>query len=189
MLPAALSYNRAMRVVVSDFISLDGVVQAPGGEQEDTDGGFRHGGWSMPFFDPEAMGAADRRGHGRTEALLFGRRTWEGMAAAWPEQRRRPVRRPDERHHEVRRLADARRGGIAWTDTTLLPADGAIGAMRGCGRSRWGLLVGELAAGPPARRERPRRRVPPDGRADPARRRQAIFPPMVTGRARSSWFR
>ena len=44
-----------MRIIISDFISLDGVVQAPGGREEDTDGGFEHGGWSMPFFDPEAM--------------------------------------------------------------------------------------------------------------------------------------
>jgi hypothetical protein len=41
-----------MRVVVSEFMSLDGVVQAPGGPAEDTSGGFRHGGWSMQFFDP-----------------------------------------------------------------------------------------------------------------------------------------
>ena len=45
-----------MRIILSDFISLDGVVQAPGGKDEDTDGGFRHGGWSMPLFDPEVMG-------------------------------------------------------------------------------------------------------------------------------------
>ena len=45
-----------MRVVISEFISLDGVVQAPGGPEEDTSGGFRHGGWSMPYFDPEVMG-------------------------------------------------------------------------------------------------------------------------------------
>ncbi|MGZ4760406.1 MAG: dihydrofolate reductase family protein, partial [Acidimicrobiales bacterium] len=41
-----------MRVVASEFISLDGVVQAPGGPQEDTSGGFSHGGWSHQFFDP-----------------------------------------------------------------------------------------------------------------------------------------
>ncbi len=42
-----------MRIVITEFISLDGVVQAPGGPHEDTDGGFAHGGWSQPFFDPD----------------------------------------------------------------------------------------------------------------------------------------
>ena len=41
-----------MRVVVSEFMSLDGVVQAPGGSEEDTSGGFRHGGWSIPLLRP-----------------------------------------------------------------------------------------------------------------------------------------
>jgi hypothetical protein len=45
-----------MRVVVNEFMSLDGVVQAPGGAEEDTDGGFRHGGWSAPYFDLDVMG-------------------------------------------------------------------------------------------------------------------------------------
>lgn len=42
-----------MRIIITDFISLDGVVQSPGGKDEDTDGKFQHGGWSMPFFDPD----------------------------------------------------------------------------------------------------------------------------------------
>jgi hypothetical protein len=69
-----------MRIVVNEFMSLDGVVQAPGGAEEDTDGGFAHGGWSARYFDPEVMGAAIGEGMKAAEALLFGRRTWEG----WP---------------------------------------------------------------------------------------------------------
>jgi len=75
-----------MRIVISEFISLDGVVQAPGGAEEDTDGGFQHGGWSMPFFDPEVMGAAIDEISKRNDALLYGRRTWQVMAGAWPER-------------------------------------------------------------------------------------------------------
>src|SRR5580765_7753973 len=75
-----------MRVVVHEFMSLDGVVQAPGGAEEDTDGGFAHGGWSMPFFDMEVMGSAIGDAMASTEALLFGRRTWQTMAAAWPDR-------------------------------------------------------------------------------------------------------
>jgi dihydrofolate reductase len=75
-----------MRIVVSEFMSLDGVCQAPGGPEEDLDGGFRHGGWSMPFFDPEAMGAASGEVSAKTDALLYGRRTWQVMAGAWPDR-------------------------------------------------------------------------------------------------------
>ena len=75
-----------MRIVISEFISLDGVVQAPGGRNEDTDGGFRHGGWSMRYFDPEVMGTAIDEMSQRTDALLQGRRTWQVMAGAWPRR-------------------------------------------------------------------------------------------------------
>ena len=75
-----------MRVVASEFMSLDGVVQAPGGPQEDTSGGFRHGGWSMQYFDPDVMGQAIDELAKRCEALLQGRRTYQVSAAAWPER-------------------------------------------------------------------------------------------------------
>ena len=75
-----------MRVVVSEFISLDGVVQAPGGPAEDTSGGFRHGGWSMRYFDPEVMGAVVDEFAERSDALLQGRRTYQVSAAAWPQR-------------------------------------------------------------------------------------------------------
>jgi len=75
-----------MRVVVSEFVSLDGVAQAPGGPEEDTSGGFRHGGWSMPYFDPEVMGPVIGGIAERSEALLQGRRTYQVSAAAWPER-------------------------------------------------------------------------------------------------------
>lgn len=75
-----------MRLVVSEFMSLDGISQAPGGPEEDTDGGFAHGGWSMPWFDPEIMGGAFDAAMADTEALLLGRRTWQTMAAAWPDR-------------------------------------------------------------------------------------------------------
>jgi dihydrofolate reductase len=75
-----------MRVVVSEFMSLDGVVQAPGGPEEDTSGGFRHGGWSMPYFDPVVMGAVVDGFAAQNEVLLQGRRTYEVSAAAWPSR-------------------------------------------------------------------------------------------------------
>ena len=75
-----------MRVVVSEFMSLDGVVQAPGGPEEDTSGGFRHGGWSGQFFDPDVMGQVIGEFAQRNGALLQGRRTYQVSAAAWPER-------------------------------------------------------------------------------------------------------
>jgi dihydrofolate reductase len=75
-----------MRVLVSEFMSLDGVVQAPGGAEEDTSGGFRHGGWSMPFFDPDVMGRVVGGYAEHNEVLLQGRRTYQVSAEAWPER-------------------------------------------------------------------------------------------------------
>ena len=75
-----------MRVVAMEFMSLDGVVQAPGGPSEDTSGGFRHGGWSMKFFDPEVMGPAVEQIAEQSEVLLQGRRTYQVSAEAWPDR-------------------------------------------------------------------------------------------------------
>ena len=46
------------KLFVHEFMTLEGIMQAPGGPEEDTDGGFSHGGWSIPYFDPDVMGAA-----------------------------------------------------------------------------------------------------------------------------------
>ena len=75
-----------MRVVASEFMSLDGVVQAPGGPEEDTSGGFRHGGWSGQFFDPAAMGPVIAGFAQEGGALLQGRRTYQVSAGAWPSR-------------------------------------------------------------------------------------------------------
>ena len=75
-----------MRTLITEFISLDGVVQAPGGPKEDTDGGFRHGGWSLQFFDPETMGGTFDELAAQSDALLQGRRTYQVSAGAWPNR-------------------------------------------------------------------------------------------------------
>ena len=119
-----------MRIVVSEFISLDGVVQAPGGAEEDLDGGFQHGGWSMPFFDPETMGPAFDEAMKSTEALLYGRRTWQVMAGAWPDRAGDPFAdhmNAITKYVASRTLTD---DDLHWSNSTLLPADDAIGAIR-----------------------------------------------------------
>lgn len=115
-----------MRIVISAFTSLDGVVQAPGGPEEDTEGGFAHGGWSMPFFDPEAMGPMLDAAMASTEALLFGRRTWRVMADAWPGRAGDPF--ADQmnaipKYVVSRTMTDA---DVDWNNTTLLGGDDAL---------------------------------------------------------------
>ncbi len=73
-----------MRTLITEFISLDGVVQAPGGPTEDTDGGFAHGGWSMKYFDPVVMGGMYGKLAAQSDALMQGRRTYQVSAEAWP---------------------------------------------------------------------------------------------------------
>jgi dihydrofolate reductase len=70
-------------LVAVEFLSLDGVMQAPGDPQEDTEGGFLHGGWQRPYFD-DVMAAAGAEGMAATDAYLFGRKTYQKMASFWP---------------------------------------------------------------------------------------------------------
>ena len=71
------------KLVVVEFLSLDGVYQAPGHPDEDREGGFEHGGWQMQYFD-DVMGEQAMKGIAETDAQLFGRKTFEKMAAFWP---------------------------------------------------------------------------------------------------------
>ncbi len=71
------------KVIVLTFVSMDGVMQAPGGPEEDTSGGFEHGGWTYPFFD-EFMGKVMAEQMGRPYDLLLGRKTYDIFASYWP---------------------------------------------------------------------------------------------------------
>jgi len=73
------------KLIVIEFVTLDGVMQGLGSPDEDRDGGFDHGGWAAPFFD-EVQGAAAVDGLTTTTAYLFGRRTYEKMVGYWPSQ-------------------------------------------------------------------------------------------------------
>jgi dihydrofolate reductase len=119
-----------MRIVLSDFMSLDGVVQAPGGKTEDTDGGFQHGGWSMPFFDADAMGPVIGEAMASTEALLFGRRTFQTMAAAWPKRAGDPF--ADQMNAIPKYVASRMltQDDLEWTNSTLLPSGDALAGVR-----------------------------------------------------------
>jgi dihydrofolate reductase len=72
------------KIIVLSFISMDGVMQAPGGPEEDTSGGFTHGGWTVPYFD-EFLGTVMGEQMGRPFDLLLGRKTFEIFASYWPD--------------------------------------------------------------------------------------------------------
>jgi dihydrofolate reductase len=72
------------KIIVLEFISLDGVIQAPGGPEEDTSGGFKYGGWTFPFFDEESGKEMDKQMKGEYD-LLLGRKTYDIFAGYWPE--------------------------------------------------------------------------------------------------------
>ncbi len=64
------------KLIVNEFISLDGVIQAPGGAEEDMDGGFTHGGWTMPYWHDE-IGRRFFEAMTETDTFLLGRKTWQ----------------------------------------------------------------------------------------------------------------
>jgi dihydrofolate reductase len=74
-----------VKLIVNEFLSLDGVMQAPGDPDEDRTDGFAHGGWQRPYFDDDFAKVAFE-GIRETDGYLFGRRTYEIMAAFWPSQ-------------------------------------------------------------------------------------------------------
>ena len=80
-----------MRIVVSEFLTLDGVMQAPGGKEEDTSSGFEHGGWQNDndFFD-DVAGQAIMESFEGADGMLLGRRTYEIFAGYWPTSDEEP---------------------------------------------------------------------------------------------------
>src|SRR3989344_4710219 len=71
------------KIIVLEFISLDGVMQAPGGPKEDTSGGFKYGGWTFPYFDEFAGSEMEKQM--KSSDLLLGLKTFEIFAGYWPE--------------------------------------------------------------------------------------------------------
>jgi dihydrofolate reductase len=110
---------RMLRVI--EFLSLDGVMQAPGGPDEDTDGGFRHGGWVQPYYD-DVFGASAAEGMATTDAYLFGRKTYEKMAAYWPTA---PEDDPYAEHlnSNPKYVASRTLEHVEWEPTTILNGD------------------------------------------------------------------
>ncbi|MQA08673.1 MAG: dihydrofolate reductase [Pseudonocardiaceae bacterium] len=109
------------KLTVTTFVSLDGVMQAPGGPDEDPDGGFEHGGWTVPYFDDQLIQLMTEV-TSRAAALLLGRKTYDIFAASWP------LAEPDDAigaklngmpKYVVSRTLDT----VSWQNSTLLTGD------------------------------------------------------------------
>jgi dihydrofolate reductase len=109
------------KLVAMTFVSADGVMQAPGGPEEDPDGGFEHGGWAVPYFDEAVLDVIGGI-NARSGALLLGRRTYETFAATWP------LARPDDPigaklNAMPKYVASRTLDTVSWTNSTLLTGD------------------------------------------------------------------
>jgi dihydrofolate reductase len=110
-----------MKLVVGTFVTLDGVMQAPGGPEEDRSGGFDHGGWLVPYFD-DLMGQVMIDWIQRADGLLLGRKTYEIFAAHWPYVTGDDpiaVKLNSVRKHIVSRTLD----WVDWNNSTLVKGD------------------------------------------------------------------
>jgi dihydrofolate reductase len=118
-----------MRVAVFIHLTLDGVMQAPGSREEDTRGGFEHGGWEPPYGDSVMAGLA-AEGIANGGALLLGRRTYEAFASFWPHQ---PDDNPfaavlNERQKYV--ASTTLKEPLPWRNSTLLAGDATDAVAR-----------------------------------------------------------
>jgi dihydrofolate reductase len=116
------------RVTVINHLTLDGVMQAPGRPDEDSRGGFEHGGWAVPNND-EVMGRVLGEGMAREGAMLLGRRTYEDFAAYWPKQRDNPFTETLNRRRKYV-ASNTLTEPLPWANSVLLEGDAAEAVAR-----------------------------------------------------------
>ena len=133
------------QIVVTNHLTLDGVMQAPGRPDEDRRDGFEHGGWATPNTD-EVMGRVMAAGMSREGAILLGRRTYEDFAAFWPKQKDNPFTEAlNERRKYV--ASTTLKEPLPWSNSVLLEGDAADAVARlkeGSGEDLSVLGSGEL---------------------------------------------
>lgn len=112
------------KLIVSTFLTLDGVMQAPGGPEEDPEGGFPHGGWSVNYWD-ETMGQVMAAAMSRPFDLVLGRRTYDIFAAYWPNAPEEAGAKP--LNDATKYVASRSRPTLAWRDSVLIEGDVAAG--------------------------------------------------------------
>lgn len=114
------------------FTTLDGVAQAPGGPEEDPEGGFRFGGWQAPLFD-DVVGEQVGEGMKEMDALLLGRRTYDIFASYWPHQEGGEDGEIAQLFNRLPKYVASRQNPeLEWANSTLLGSDltSAVGEVR-----------------------------------------------------------
>jgi dihydrofolate reductase len=114
------------KLVVGTFLTLDGVMQAPGGPEEDPTGGFAHGGWSVTYWD-DLMGAAMGEWMGKDFDLVLGRKTYEIFAAHWPHSTEPGAA---ELNAATKHVASRTLDRLEWKNSHLLEGDVADAVRR-----------------------------------------------------------
>ena len=112
------------KLIVSTFLTLDGVMQAPGGPGEDDSGGFAHGGWSVNYWD-EQMGEFMDELMGKRFDLVLGRRTYDIFAAHWPHASEEDGAKP--LNDATKYVASRGRPTLEWRNSVLIEGDAAEG--------------------------------------------------------------
>jgi dihydrofolate reductase len=111
------------RLVVNTFLTLDGVMQAPGGPDEDRDGGFAYGGWSAPLWD-DMMGQVMGQSMNKPFDLVLGRRTYDIFAAYWPNAKEDGA---EALNSATKHVASRGRPALRWQKSMLIDGDVAEG--------------------------------------------------------------
>jgi dihydrofolate reductase len=107
------------KLVVNTFVSVDGVMQAPGGPEEDPSGGFVHGGWSVPFWDDQMMQAMTEF-MGKPFDMVLGRKTYEIFAAHWPYSEEPGAA---EINNATKYVASGTLDRVDWQNSALIEGD------------------------------------------------------------------
>ena len=114
------------KLLVSTFLTLDGVMQAPGGPEEDDSGGFAYGGWSVRYWD-EMMGQVMSEAMSAPFDLVLGRRTYDIFAAYWPHAPEEAGAKP--LNDATKYVASRSRPTLEWKESVLIEGDAAEGIM------------------------------------------------------------
>jgi dihydrofolate reductase len=114
-------------LIVAEFITLDGVIQAPGGPDEDTEGGFMHGGWTLPYWHDD-IGAHFFQAFSQADALLLGRKTWQIHGGAFEPAKGDPFA---DAMNNIRKyvVSTTLKSASAWRNSTLI-SDNVVETVR-----------------------------------------------------------